>query len=1063
MKYTAFHEKQFHGLVNKALQSVRKILDVNRNPRIAEDMNHTYDDKYALVEFLTNTAIAAQINILERMGLSETKLKRLIEIVQNENRTITLCFEAEDSCMFLKEQMVDVIQHESGMESSKTTTTGASSLFYGSSSSQQQTNMRQQVVQKVREYHWKVTCQYRVYCYDVNDPLKNHNSIDLLARSASTTITTTGSRESPFPSHTKHSPIFHDFTWILRQMKEGEDDGQRRTCCFEIDRLKSGCFTPRRNDEIDDAIYFFDTLSSWFSKIRSHFTNHIEGTILAKHDPASSVNEKVAPELKSIFDAQIFTPVLPLMEPNNGNNIDNTTNTQGISRSLLVLCTNQNSSSPLLSLGDIEFFLNEQRRSIGEAMTTLTAVFPSHQLMKLVTVAEASLVLFSSSVVTLFNQYQQSIEYIEEMLRSQLVTAIGKEINPEDFNRFVSFHNRKIFAPQFRPTSFSYTVRRPNHYPDGVIAIESKISDTGKTEPINTHTCYIPGDEKDAMMIPINSSTTLEMTGDRYLHGWMNHRFESSSIGSYTLTARARQFSSFMLLVGVLGGANVFEPKDAIIVQNKDEILIPLLLKELPSAKEFKDSISSLSPEQQRFAKAFRGMQLESSVFAVCVIQLKPQLEALLGLPENALTKEIKLTQDLLSLFVHYQIPSDLLSFDGPEDFSKVNKLHAVKKHVATVMEVISETKKSELEEMEQRAHLEKNKLEAEKRFEEVRKRVSATQGTNLNPTLAIPGGQMHHPLSAALSKAVPLPEDIAAAASVELVGGDDKVMDEVSESISRSNHAYASSSPSPPSVFQPEGLDRGTVTTIKKGEEGAIDFTNIPKQLDSLFEEKNSDDSVRATTIETQLPWLRLRQEGLLSNAGNFQKKKPIATKMDDELCGYENDKALDLLDALSRSGTLPLKYAELHVVVAMTHCFENDVMGTVIQDNVNPIEKVERSIFMLANTIHGTNNTDTTMDQMISEGPHRQRILNAVNDTPLLTNTCNSDDTTSEKGEITVTESLQEDVGVVQEQAKEDPVQQDLSTSNDDTAESSEITLQQDLQQKKLLGQYKKKNFTC
>ena len=58
---------------------------------------------------------------------------------------------------------------------------------------------------------------------------------------------------------------------------------------------------------------------------------------------------------------------------------------------------------------------------------------------------------------------------------------------------------------------------------------------------------------------------------------------------------------------------------------------------------------------------AFRNMQLESSVFGICVIQLKPQLEALLGLPEDALTKEVRLTQDLLSLFIDYQIPSCVL------------------------------------------------------------------------------------------------------------------------------------------------------------------------------------------------------------------------------------------------------------------------------------------------------------------------------------------------------------------------------------------------------------------
>ena len=103
---------------------------------------------------------------------------------------------------------------------------------------------------------------------------------------------------------------------------------------------------------------------------------------------------------------------------------------------------------------------------------------------------------------------------------------------------------------------------------------------------------------------------------------------------------------------------STLDPKDAIIVQNKvcnivqpcykmidfrywtfrftclawfvqDELLIPLLLEELPTAKEFKDAIKSLSPEQQRFARAYRKMQLASSVFGVCVIQIKPQLEAL--------------------------------------------------------------------------------------------------------------------------------------------------------------------------------------------------------------------------------------------------------------------------------------------------------------------------------------------------------------------------------------------------------------------------------------------------
>lgn len=92
----------------------------------------------------------------------------------------------------------------------------------------------------------------------------------------------------------------------------------------------------------------------------------------------------------------------------------------------------------------------------------------------------------------------------------------------------------------------------------------------------------------------------------------------------------------------------------------------------------FRDAIESLSPEQQRFAKAFRSMQLASTLFGICVIQIKPQvrvgawvvtwlpsqccavaqLERLLNLPAESLTKEIRLMQDLQSLFIEYQVPS---------------------------------------------------------------------------------------------------------------------------------------------------------------------------------------------------------------------------------------------------------------------------------------------------------------------------------------------------------------------------------------------------------------------
>ena len=46
--------------------------------------------------------------------------------------------------------------------------------------------------------------------------------------------------------------------------------------------------------------------------------------------------------------------------------------------------------------------------------------------------------------------------------------------------------------------------------------------------------------------------------------------------------------------------------------------------------------------------------KLAGTLFAVAVVQIKPQLERLLNLPNDALTKEVKLCQDLMSLFIEY-------------------------------------------------------------------------------------------------------------------------------------------------------------------------------------------------------------------------------------------------------------------------------------------------------------------------------------------------------------------------------------------------------------------------
>ena len=123
--------------------------------------------------------------------------------------------------------------------------------------------------------------------------------------------------------------------------------------------------------------------------------------------------------------------------------------------------------------------------------------------------------------------------------------------------------------------------------------------------------------------------------------------------------------------------------------------------------------------------------------------------------------------------------------------------------------------------------------------------------------------------------------------------------------------------------------------------------FTLIPKELDAKLEKHDNENALRSTIITAGSNWSRVRQENFLTGAKH--------STLSPDAISVEKKKAFDLLDAISRSGTLALECSELHVVVAVSHCFDKDLLGTIIQDNINPIAKLERSSLLLASTIYG------------------------------------------------------------------------------------------------------------
>lgn len=123
------------------------------------------------------------------------------------------------------------------------------------------------------------------------------------------------------------------------------------------------------------------------------------------------------------------------------------------------------------------------------------------------------------------------------------------------------------------------------------------------------------------------------------------------------------------------------------------------------------------------------------------------------------------------------------------------------------------------------------------------------------------------------------------------------------------------------------------------------VDWTALPVALDHSLSLLDPDSALRPTLLSAGATWSLRSQPHLLS--------PPTSTELGEPQQSDALKHAFDLLDALSRSGSLPIDCAELHIILAATHSFDRCLVDTVIQRNVNPIEKVERSALILATAV--------------------------------------------------------------------------------------------------------------
>jgi hypothetical protein len=262
--------------VDSAMAEVRRLLDQQRTPELPAQIDHTYSDKFQLVEFLVRAAIRSFFETFVASGLQQLDVPKLLDGASK--RSLTLRFSAVEHCEYVRKVTSQVSSQASS---------SARSIFGLSES---------YTVRDIEEHVWLFRVSYvlsAVSGTDFAQPLLE------LKRGYGELLVRTASEQMPRPSVCVREPLDLDITWMLRQAPTSASP-----LGFRIDRQRHTCRTPRRNEETAEALDAFRRLWAW----RSAVTDYIAVQLPHKQEQKQLI-------AAAAVDADpTFLPVLPLME-----------------------------------------------------------------------------------------------------------------------------------------------------------------------------------------------------------------------------------------------------------------------------------------------------------------------------------------------------------------------------------------------------------------------------------------------------------------------------------------------------------------------------------------------------------------------------------------------------------------------------------------------------------------------------------------------------------------------------------------------------------------------------
>ena len=681
-------------------------------------------------------------------------------------------------------------------------------------------------------------------------------------------------------------PLEIDISWFLSVFDETQKSR------FKINRDSADCYTPRRNRELKSATEFIKRFVVWVQEILQRFSN-----------------------LFLLLDMEIVIDCSDLPVP------------------LLPLVTEANSANFVEVSQLIEQFLSELNNKIDFYARTLALyALPKSILGLLVALGYCKRLMY---------HYALFISYVEYLLEKGLCEAIGKVIQVQDIDDYMEYRFGHLTNVNSAPKRLSHVLRSDSSSPAiGSYSVNQIFSD----QTLSRNICAFVSQSRQNVRVNLHSSSTLTLKNcDVHVHGYLNYEFAQPH-KRLELSCTARPLCEFILMIGTMINNRQFQPQYAFLLSGGAQYQVPLQVSSLPSQKEFEDLTLSLSHEQKSFVEQYRASQIESSMFAFCLIPVQPQLEALLSLPARCLRKQIVLCQKIMKLFSKYHISPELLSYDGPEGSEVNTKIERVKELVFSLDGMIDGMIEEELEEIRKtrtysitpppsQNEIGKKKVSAEREAEIVEIASTLSDLNEMFRDLAFLVSEQGCQIDAISS-------NICSAAISNELNVQNTTVDTMDCNLDNTRKTDQS--------LKVEALEKDSNTDA--------DITSKPSEINI-----NSQNEIKETGPPNNLHLARK----LMNDIEKYDKTlRPTTIKVDElginngtlTLANLiaEKQKAIDLLDLISRSGSLDVSNASLHILFSATHKFEKTLLKTVIRRNVDPLKRLVKSAEIMAAAIH-------------------------------------------------------------------------------------------------------------